>query len=369
MNHMNNITPQKKHKHLTEEHLKYIEKEINYFNATKAKGAVAFKKELARKIGTSISNLYRIINECTVSILNYDLSTRKEFVANIIINSARGPSNNSKLVKAESFINDVITEFKDVDNMSSIDEIVMHKKIYESDSYNETVCTKTFYNYIHQGTIQIKPIDCPMITRRRIKRPIKVSKRHKGTSIEERPSDVETREVFGHWEGDLILGKKSESSALLTLVERKTRFQVMLKINKRTSKSVYMAINTIERKITSEEFKDIFKTITLDNGNEFARYFDIEQSPLTKDKRTTVYFAHPYSSWERGSNEHCNGLVRRKVPKGNSITEIPKDYVRKISSMINAKKRKILNYKSAKNLFDQELALLQINYNSLSSHF
>lgn len=112
MNHMNNITPQKKHKHLTEEHLKYIEKEINYFNATKAKGAVAFKKELARKIGTSISNLYRIINECTVSILNYDLSTRKEFVANIIINSARGPSNNSKLVKAESFINDVITEFK-----------------------------------------------------------------------------------------------------------------------------------------------------------------------------------------------------------------------------------------------------------------
>lgn len=124
---------------MSKDPLKHIEKEINYFNA---KGAVAFKRELARKFGTSTSNLYRIIEECTIAILNDDLSTRKEFVANMILKREHGHSNHLKRVKAASFINDVMKEFKDIENMSSIDENVMQKKIYESVSCDETVCTK-----------------------------------------------------------------------------------------------------------------------------------------------------------------------------------------------------------------------------------
>ena len=159
----------------------------------------------------------------------------------------------------------------------------------------ETVSTKTFYNYIHDGKVSIKPIDLPRMLRRRTKKNWKtyIPKRQKGTSIEERPKSIETREEFGHWEGDLVTGPRDgQHGAYLTLIERKTRFYYMIPITSKSSKKVYMQINKLH-KFYDDNFKKIFKSITFDNGNEFARWKDIEKKPGTKEKRTTIYFGRP----------------------------------------------------------------------------
>ena len=89
----------------------------------------------------------------------------------------------------------------------------------------------------------------------------------------------------------------------------------------------------------TKSFSEIFKSITFDNGNEFSRYRDMEVKPGTNTKRTTIYFAHPYRSCERGSNENCNGLIRRFIKKGTDINNIPKEITVKINNQINQKKR------------------------------
>lgn len=109
-----------------------------------------------------------------------------------------------------------------------------------------------------------------------------IPKRQKGTSITERPEDVETREEFGHWEGDLVTGPRDgQNDAYLTLIERKTRFYYMIPIKSKSSKKVYMQINKLNR-FYGENFSKIFKSITFDNGSEFARWKDMEKSPELK---------------------------------------------------------------------------------------
>lgn len=124
----------------------------------------------------------------------------------------------------------------------------------------------------------------------------------KGTSIEQRPFSPGDRTEFGHWEGDTIVGssKIENSGAVLTLVERKTRFQITIKMYDRKANTVYKSIKKIKRKypeLSDFKLKDIFKSITFDNGVEFSKRKDIEKYLTTK-----TYFAHPYSSCERGSN-------------------------------------------------------------------
>ncbi|MDE6196216.1 MAG: IS30 family transposase, partial [Erysipelotrichaceae bacterium] len=125
-------------------------------------------------------------------------------------------------------------------------------------------------------------------------------------------------------------------------------------IKNKSSKQVYMKINQLH-KLFGDKFSTIFKSITFDNGSEFSRYKDIEKKTGTKYKRTSVYFAHPYCSYERGSNENCNALVRYFIKKGTYINTLSSDYLKDINIKINEKKRKIHGYKSSSSLFLQEL--------------
>jgi IS30 family transposase len=163
-------------------------------------------------------------------------------------------------------------------------------------------------------------------------------------SIDNRPKEVFMRLEAGHWEGDTIYSTKDGSrECLLTLVERKTRLELIVKIPDRTAKSVKQAMDGIERQLGSRLFRMIFLSITFDNGVEFADVLGLEHSTLTKGKRTVLYFAHPYCSCERGTNENANGIIRRFLPKGTDFAYVKNKEIKEIQDWMNTYPRKILN--------------------------
>ncbi len=210
------------------------------------------------------------------------------------------------------------------------------------------ICTKTIYNRIERGEIAGVTNESLWEKRRRkkkIRRVHRVRKRavEPGHSITDRPAHVELREEFGHWEIDLVHLK---SGALLTLNERKTRRVLIRKLKRRTQAEVIRVLCSIERQMGREAFRAVFKSITADNGSEFLD---------DKAMRTTIYYAHPYSSWERGSNENANRLIRRFIPKGSG-KKLSDKQLKEIEAWINAYPRKILNYQTAEETYLQELA-------------
>lgn len=377
MNNIYSITTKQKNKHLSFESIEYIinkikEHDILYKNKKRNTGRTQLIKNLSIEIGTSVSNIYTIIKDATITVLDTHLNLHVELSAVAAFNKrtrSNKISNVSKLNKAKEFIDLVIDEVKS-NKLSSIDETVNYLKLHDQNRIKgmKTVCTKTIYNYVHQGKIDLKPIDLPRMVSLKTKKnkdKTYIPKRQKGTSIDERPFKMDDRSEFGHWEGDLVTGPRDgKRGAYLTLLERKTRFFLMVPIKSKSSKNVYMKINQLN-KFYGESFSEIFKSITFDNGNEFSRYRDMEVKPGTNTKRTTIYFAHPYRSCERGSNENCNGLIRRFIKKGTDINKIPKEMTVKINNQINQKKRKINNYLSSESLFLNELANINVTENTI----
>ena len=137
-----------------------------------------------------------------------------------------------------------------------------------------------------------------------------------------------------------VVGKGK--TTLLVLTERKTRQEIIRKMPSKSQKAVINALDIIERKMGAKEFCEKFKTITMDNGCEFLCQKGIERSCTTQRKRTTAYFCHPYSAFERGSNENANKLIRRFIPKGADISQYTEKEIRRIEHYINNYPRKIL---------------------------
>ncbi|MFZ3591920.1 IS30 family transposase, partial [Bacillus sp. DJP31] len=215
------------------------------------------------------------------------------------------------------------------------------------------VCTKTLYNYIELGIMRVKNIDLPMKVRLNTKKKrCRKNKRILGRSIEERPIEVNGRNEFGHWEIDTVIGKKTNDEALMTLTERKTRKEFIIRVPAKDSEAITKAISCLKNTFDSR-FSNIFKTITSDNGSEFA---DLDFS--VNDVQTDIYFTHPYSSCERGTNERHNGLIRRFIPKGKAISSVSEATILYAETWCNQLPRKILAYKTPEECFQEELALL-----------
>lgn len=138
---------------------------------------------------------------------------------------------------------------------------------------------------------------------------------------------------------------------LLVLTERKTRQEIIRLMQDKTAASVVKAINGIERELGASRFRRIFQTITVDNGSEFQDFKGIEYSPLDKKERTVVYFCHPYSSYERGSNENQNKMIRRHYPKGYDFTNVTNKDIRKLEKWLNNYPREIFGYYSSADLY------------------
>lgn len=202
--------------------------------------------------------------------------------------------------------------------------------------------TPTVYRYIDQGKLNIHNIDLPAKLRRHVKSNrhshSRKNKRLAGTSIDERPQSVTQRSEFGDWEGDLVKGKRQASEpALMTLTERRTRYEIIVKIPNYHADTCLNELQT-----TIDQHPGYFKTVTFDNGSEFKL--------LNQVRGAKIYFAHPYSPWERGSNENLNGLIREYIPKGESLHGFSRQTIANIQATLNQKHRKMLDYASAAEL-------------------
>jgi transposase, IS30 family len=230
--------------------------------------------------------------------------------------------------------------------------------------FSTTICVTTLYSYIDKGVflnLTNKNLPVKKNTKHKYRRVRKMRKRASaGESIDKRPEAIGTREEFGHWEMDSVLGKRGISkNTILALTERKTRNEIVFKLPDHTSDSVVKALDKLERECGTELFRKLFKTITVDNGTEFADAEGIAASIAgSGTKRTKVYYCHPYSSWERGSNEVTNKMIRRKVPKGTNFDGMPAEKAKEIADWINNYPRKIHGYHTAAELFAEEIKLL-----------
>ena len=216
--------------------------------------------------------------------------------------------------------------------------------------FSKKLCTKTIYNYIDLGLMKVRNIDLPLKLRRNTKlAKTRANRKILGDSIELRPDYIENREEFGHWEIDTVVGSKAKSdNALLTLVERQTRNVIVRKIPGKTTEAVMAEIEKLKDEFGSK-FSQIFKTITADNGSEFADLYDLKRLDIG------VFFTHPYSSFERGTNEKHNGLIRRFIPKGKRISNFCADAIACVEDWCNGLPRKILGYMTPAELFESQL--------------
>ena len=154
--------------------------------------------------------------------------------------------------------------------------------------------------------------------------------------IDERPDVVDNRNRLGDWEGDTVIGCHKGGAVIVTMVERKTRYAMVAKSKNKTTCSVTSCINR-----SMAQLAELVKTITLDNGKEFANH-----ESLSSNLGCDVYFAKPYHSWERGLNENTNGLLRQYFPKKTKFDDISAEEIQIAVNKINNRPRKCLNYKT-----------------------
>lgn len=208
----------------------------------------------------------------------------------------------------------------------------------------------TIYTAIRKGYIKgVSMIECPLHGKHRQHKQ-RISRKHKrkyGKSIDERDGSVIERNDFGHWEMDSVVGKNGSKQCLLVLTERKTRFEIIEPLKTHEASEVIRALKAVQKDYNG--FAGVFKSITCDNGSEFA--FEKQMKNIAP-----IYYAHPMSPYERGSNENANKLIRRHFPKGKKIETTRKD-AKSVQAWMNAYPRRMFGGKSARDMFEYELAM------------
>lgn len=229
----------------------------------------------------------------------------------------------------------------------SLDACVGYARLHNLFRDDEMVCTKTLYNELEAGNLPLTVFEAPDVLKRRVSNgKSRVNKCPKGRSIEERPAEVAARAEQGHWEADTVVGLRNGKEAVVfSLVERVTDNYIAMRIPSKTSEAVQAAMQALHTEY-GNRFSDVFKSITADNGSEFENFAQVEQWG------TLVYFAHPYSSWERPINERHNGLLRGFIPKGVSMEKFSPEQVLAFADELNGRPRRRLGYRTPEELFE-----------------
>ena len=254
-----------------------------------------------------------------------------------------------KLAQCLAFTQWVVTQCRD--HKWSLDSCVGYARRNRLFPTCEMVCTHTLYNEAWAGSLPLNITELPEAIKRKQHRDAKPRehKKNLGKSIAERPEVAGTRAEEGHWEGDTVVGKRNGKEAVvLTLLEKKTENYMAVRIPGKTSEAVMTAMQRIKEEF-GDKFSQVFKTITVDNGSEFADFSRCEEWG------SQVYYAHPYTSWERPQNERHNGLFRAFVPKGVSIESFSEEYIMTSADELNGRPRKKLSYQTPEELFDEFL--------------
>jgi len=240
----------------------------------------------------------------------------------------------------------------------SPDEISRRLLVDYADDTSMRISAEAIYQYIYvlpRGELKatlVKGLRQEHKHRRTRKAPIGEDAEKRGKiadmlSIEERPAEVAERTVPGHWEGDLIFGR-NKRTAIGTLVERVTRYTLLIALEARDAETVRAAY----AKALGRLPRTLKRSLTYDQGKEMSGH-----KAFTVATGMKVYFAHPSSPWERGTNENTNGLVRQFFPRGTEFDQLPAGAILKVQRLLNDRPRKILNYRTPKEAFTALVAL------------
>ena len=253
-----------------------------------------------------------------------------------------------KPLKAQSckaFITWVLTQVRQ--HKWSLDSCCGYARLHRLFREDEMVCTGTLYNMVWAGLLPITPTELPEALKRKAKNhKDRENKKQYGQSISSRPEIAGLRIEEGHWEGDTVVGKRAGKEAVvLSLLEKKTQTYLAFRIPAKTSEAVMGAMNALHNEY-GDHFSEVFKTITVDNGSEFADFAQVAAWG------SQIYFAHPYTSWERPQNERHNGLFRAFVPKGVSIEQYSDEDILAAADELNGRPRRKLGYRTPEELFE-----------------
>lgn len=348
MSHLNNNTKKGKGKHLNYEKRLKIEALIKVGLKSEAIGAI---------IGCTGRAIRNELKKGKVELLNSDLTKREEYSAEVGEQKHRyaGTGKGPQLKIGKNY--ELVDEIERLIIEEKMSPYAAAETIKQSGKYNDTISYKTIYNYIDMGlfpNLTNKHLPVKKESKKRKHNEVRTATNNeKGTSISERAEEIESREEYGHWEMDTVVGGKGTKEVLLVLTERKTKLEIVRKMKSKSQYCLVKELDKIERKVGSKKFRETFKTITCDNGCENLDFEGIERSVITKSKRTKVYYAHPYSAWERGSNENANKLIRRFIPKGADIGKFSHERIKMIEHWINNYPRRIFGGLSSNMLIQQ----------------
>ena len=341
MDETNYTTEHRKGQHLTSEERHEIEVRFN-----KDKWSIY---KIAKALKRPFNTIKNEIARGTVLLYNEKVSRYKaDAGCEVYLEHRQECRRRYRLLETSEFLRYVAEHFKE--DGWSLDVCAGRAITDGAFSRDETVCTKTLYRYVDLGLLPIKNIDLPEKLSRNTKHhTTHENRKNLGKSIEERPENIGLREEFGHWEIDSVLGKKNENEpAVIALTERKYRNSIWLKVKDHSAEAVDEALDKLFETF-GDKYREVFKTITSDNGSEFSNLSRLE------DKEIGIYFTHPYTSCEKGTVECHNRMLRRFIPKGKSINDYTADEIMIFADIINALPRKILGYRTPEELFDAEL--------------
>ena len=333
-------------KHLTEKERYLIEFMYNKEKRT--------QREIAKILNKHYNTIYNEIKRGTVRLLDRNLKEYDIYCADVgqrkyIEANARKGSNNKVACDSEYllFIRDKVKQHY---SFYSANELA------KQEGFNTRVCLTTLYNYFNKHFIKLKKSDMPYNKIKKVKQE-KETKRvyqYGKRSIDER-GNLQQRDIYGHWEMDTVQGQKKKKGCILVLSERKTRQELLFKLDNKQCASVW---NTLQD--NCDKLKHHIKTITCDNGVEFSTNCEFSNNELIEFVRTNLYYCHPYRSGERGTNENQNKLIRRFYPKGFDLSEVTQEELNKIQDFINNMPRKIFNGLSSNQFLEQnEMEYLQ----------
>ena len=296
------------------------------------------QKEIAQSIGVHPSTICRELKRNSDAISN---EYSYEFAHTVALKRQRNKNKHTILTsRIKTYIKSKLKEDWSPEQISGRMKI----------DHGLTICHETIYRYIYYNKSRSGRLYKYLRHKNKKYHSRSNSYQRRGViidriSIDKRPKVVERKSRIGDFEIDTVIGRH-HAGALVTVVDRKSKFTLIKKVESKKAEEVTKALISMLTPL-----KPITKTITSDNGKEFAYHKEVSES-----LDTDFYFAHPYSSWERGLNEHTNGLIRQYLPKKTDFTQVCKEEIITIQDKLNHRPRKVLNYQTPYEVFFKEFA-------------
>lgn len=305
------------------------------------------KAYIAEKIGVSERTIYREIKRGMVTLKDYEWKDKTEYCYDVAQRKyEEGQSRKQGYLKIGN--NHALVNFIETKVLEERMSPYVALEQAKAEGYEVNICLRTLYNYIN-GNLFLKLGRSGLIYKKSEKSRKKKPKEKRvlkkgGESIEKRVEEINERQTLGHYEMDTVVSGKGGKACLLVLTERVSRKEIIIKLKDKSSASVIEALEGL-RKVYKDKFSKMFKSITSDNGTEFSNAKAIEEMGIK------YFYAHSYCSYERGSNENNNRLIRRFIAKGMDIGRFSKKRIKEIEKFMNNYPRKMFGGRSSNEVY------------------